>query len=365
MLGIDACLLALAYYLAYVLRFDSGIPHRYEELLWDTIPLTVAMKLVIFAMFVLLDEGKALVAALVPVLVVVVLLGVREVMLRRKDGGLRLLVLAMIGLGLGLSMGVDVVTLKGDIVRMNTVFKFYLHIWVVFALVATFAVWQLVFVFWRPALTGPSRGPLWATASTGLVALGALLIAVTLYPIFATGQRNGIRFNDNESFGLNGAAYMQDAVYRDEHGPIELKWDWEGIQWMRQNVEGTPAIVEGRTPLYRWGGRFSIYTGLPTVLGWEWHQTQQRGDSAYLIPERARLVDEFYSDGDVEQAREFLQRFDVRYVIVGQNERNYYDERGLAKFEGLLDGAVKVAFKNEKLTIYEVVEGQGASAKGR
>jgi FlaA1/EpsC-like NDP-sugar epimerase len=49
--GVDACLLGLAYYLAYVLRFDSGIPHRYEVLLWDTIALTVAMKLVIFAMF--------------------------------------------------------------------------------------------------------------------------------------------------------------------------------------------------------------------------------------------------------------------------------------------------------------------------
>ena len=49
--GVDACLLALAYYLAYVLRFDSGIPHRYEELLWDTIALIVALKLVIFAMF--------------------------------------------------------------------------------------------------------------------------------------------------------------------------------------------------------------------------------------------------------------------------------------------------------------------------
>ena len=322
--------------------------------------------LTIFAMFLLVNEGKALVGALLPVLLVVVLLGVREVMLRRPDGGLRLLVLAMIGLGIGLSMGVDIVTLKGDIVRMNTVFKFYLHIWVVFALAGTFAIWQLVFVFWRPALTGPSRWPSWATASTGLVVVGALLIAVTLYPVFATGQRNGIRFNDDDAFGLNGAAYMQDAVYRDEFGPIELKWDWEGIEWMRQNVEGTPAIVEGRTPLYRWGGRFSIYTGLPTVLGWDWHQTQQRGDSAYLIPERAGLVDEFYSDGDVKQARDFLQRFDVRYVIVGQNERNYYDARGLAKFDSLLNGALTVAFKNEKLTIYEVVvDRQGASAQGR
>src|SRR4029079_13130730 len=49
--GIDACLLALAYYLAYVLRFDSGIPRRYELLLSDTIVVVVAMKLAIFALF--------------------------------------------------------------------------------------------------------------------------------------------------------------------------------------------------------------------------------------------------------------------------------------------------------------------------
>jgi FlaA1/EpsC-like NDP-sugar epimerase len=50
-LTVDAALLALAYYLAYYLRFDAGIPPRYENLLVDTIVLTVAMKLVIFAMF--------------------------------------------------------------------------------------------------------------------------------------------------------------------------------------------------------------------------------------------------------------------------------------------------------------------------
>jgi FlaA1/EpsC-like NDP-sugar epimerase len=49
--GVDACLLALAYYLAYVLRFDEGIPTRYDNLLADTIVITVAMKVVIFALF--------------------------------------------------------------------------------------------------------------------------------------------------------------------------------------------------------------------------------------------------------------------------------------------------------------------------
>ena len=58
--GVDACLLALAYYLAYVLRFDSGIPNRYETLLWDTIAFVVAMKLVIFAHVRALLEALAL-----------------------------------------------------------------------------------------------------------------------------------------------------------------------------------------------------------------------------------------------------------------------------------------------------------------
>src|ERR687894_926887 len=49
--GVDAALLALAYYLAYYLRFDDGIPNRYENLLADTILVTVPMQVAIFAAF--------------------------------------------------------------------------------------------------------------------------------------------------------------------------------------------------------------------------------------------------------------------------------------------------------------------------
>ena len=49
--AVDACLIGAAYYLAYVLRFDSGIPNRYEDLLWVTIGLVVVVKLAIFAVF--------------------------------------------------------------------------------------------------------------------------------------------------------------------------------------------------------------------------------------------------------------------------------------------------------------------------
>jgi len=51
-LVIDGMLVALAYFLAFRLRFDTGgIPPRYEELFGDTILWTVASSLVIFTLF--------------------------------------------------------------------------------------------------------------------------------------------------------------------------------------------------------------------------------------------------------------------------------------------------------------------------
>jgi FlaA1/EpsC-like NDP-sugar epimerase len=49
--AVDACLVALAYYLAYVLRFDEGVPPRYEELLTETVVFVVVLKLALFAAF--------------------------------------------------------------------------------------------------------------------------------------------------------------------------------------------------------------------------------------------------------------------------------------------------------------------------
>jgi FlaA1/EpsC-like NDP-sugar epimerase len=50
-LAVDGCLVALAYYLSFALRFDNGTPHRYRDLLGGTILLVVVGKLLIFAAF--------------------------------------------------------------------------------------------------------------------------------------------------------------------------------------------------------------------------------------------------------------------------------------------------------------------------
>src|SRR5262249_1006693 len=48
---IDGCIFALAWWLAFALRFDSGVPERYRTLLWGTILFVVPGKLIVFALF--------------------------------------------------------------------------------------------------------------------------------------------------------------------------------------------------------------------------------------------------------------------------------------------------------------------------
>ena len=94
---------------------------------------------------------------------------------------------------------------------------------------------------------------------------------------------------------------------------------------MQENVQGSPVIVEAQIPEYRWGSRYAIYTGLPTVLGWNWHQRQQRAAVEALdVPTRAEDISSFYLTTSPSEAIDFLSRYDVRYVVVGELEQLYY-----------------------------------------
>jgi len=147
---------------------------------------------------------------------------------------------------------------------------------------------------------------------------------------------------------------MRTAEYQEEKGKIALRWDEEGIRWLEDNVKGSPVILEANTPLYRWGSRISVYTGLPTVVGWDWHQKQQRSGYAISVDNRLRDVTSIYTGTDPAAKMKLLRKYNVRYVYLGQVEQMYYKGQGLAKFDAMIGKGLELAYENPKVKIYEV-----------
>jgi uncharacterized membrane protein len=276
------------------------------------------------------------------------------------------------------------------------VFKFYLQAWLMWGVAAAVALAWLV--PWlrqglgsraQPAGGGegtreqgitPTNGEMAespvgdaatdGSAATGwrrvwLAILAALLLFAALYPPLATSAKIRDRFDPGLGPGLDGWEYMETATYWDPVGEqyshpggvqYDLKWDLEAIRWLLDNVVGSPVILEGHAPEYRWGGRYSINTGLPTVLGWNWHQRQQRAaadqDEVWARATEIALV---YDAPGIMTIEPILEKYNVRYIVVGPLERAYYQEEGLNKFEWMVqEGTLRVAFSNEMVTIYEV-----------
>jgi uncharacterized membrane protein len=124
---------------------------------------------------------------------------------------------------------------------------------------------------------------------------------------------------------------------------------------MQENIMGTPVIVEANVPEYRWGNRFTMYTGLPGVLGWNWHQRQQRSiNPPNWVTDRADDINEFYSSDDLETAKEFLKKYHVKYIVVGQLEKIVYPMEGINKFNDQLEGFLSVVYSADDTIIYEV-----------
>ncbi|MGH2536605.1 MAG: DUF2298 domain-containing protein [Candidatus Promineifilaceae bacterium] len=269
--------------------------------------------------------------------------------------------LALIAVALLLSLVVEVVVLDGDIGRMNTVFKFYLQVWVMLSVaggVAAVAVWSAL----RMRL-GLRRS--W------LLALGLPLLAAGLYPLLATKAKWDVRMSHEAPLTLDGMAFMPFTSYIDtaldgSAVTIPLAYDYEALRWMQANVSGSPVVAEaiGANPYRSIAGRVAMYTGLPAIVGWDWHQRQQRAVlPAAVVSQRIQDVNTLYGTADPDMAAAILEEYDVGYVYVGRLEAAYYPSGGLLKFEAMAKaGRLREVYRNAGTVIYEVSEATLASS---
>ena len=305
---------------------------------------------------------------LVLAILALVIAGVAARTPRLKYG---LVIAAMAVVALGIGGGVDLVTVSGDIGRMNTVFKFYLQAWILMGLASSYIAWRFAsagaFSLRRVDTRGWIGGRRWAFApalATGsrrvwVAGVAVILVGVLIYPVMGTQDRLRDRFNTGK-VTLNGLAYMEDAVQIEQGESIRLVHDLLAINWLQRNVKGSPVIVEGLTDLYHLGNRVSINTGLPTVIGWDWHQRQQRVGYADAVTRRRADVNRIYTSTDPDDAIRLMRKYDAKYLYLGELERVQYPEEGLAKFSAMEALGLHPVYINDEVTIYELA-GQAAT----
>ena len=271
--------------------------------------------------------------------------------LRRSDT----MALSLLAMALAIGIGVDFIRVEGDIARMNTLFKYYLVAWLLFATSGAYGFWRGWTALSGGGISSGRKLRWFALSIVGLVALGILV-----YPALATPVRIADRFNSTP-LTLDGEAWMPRAEYHppdwcaDKPGdPIDLQWDHDAIRWLQDNAVGTPVILEAHGSQYCWNSRFSQYTGLPTVIGWPWHQTQQRNDGD-AVRQRGKDVATIYNTRSQRTALDLLDDYDVAYIVVGDLEHLYYLRDGIAKFDLMVGrGTLDLAYANHGTRIYKV-----------
>jgi YYY domain-containing protein len=236
-------------------------------------------------------------------------------------------------MGLALTFSVEFVYLRDTFgTRMNTVFKFYYQAWVLLSLSGAYAVFYVLqgSLMRRPR----SRPARWGRLVWALVLL-ALFGMSAVYPLVASYNKAG---------GYQAAPTLDGTAYMAEHHPD----DHAAIEWLNENVEGAPGIVEATGGSYSYFARVSAQTGLPTVLGWGGHELQWRGNYDEA-GRREPDISTIYESLDPDLTLTLLDKYGIKYVYVGDLERQKYPQLTMAKFDQLFD----VAYRNDSVTIYE------------
>jgi YYY domain-containing protein len=208
--------------------------------------------------------------------------------------------------GWGLAAVSELVVLSD---RMNTVFKLYHPAWMFLALGSVAAL-------------GTSR-PAWRQRPRH-VRHGALAVVSVAVLICLAGTYRAVDGVVTRKLKISNTPTLDglDFLRHSDHERELL----EAASWLNDRAEGAPVVAEAFTNRgYDDSARIAKYTGLPIVLGWP-HHVSQRGRPVEQIAERAEQLQRLYTTRDGEGLRHIASRYRIRYIVVGDLERQQYGD---------------------------------------
>ncbi len=247
--------------------------------------------------------------------------------------------LLLIAAGAVLTLAPDFVYLRDNFgVRINTVFKLYYQGWMLWSVASAFALWSVLSTVAEFKPTPLPLRTVFGVVSTALIVMGLV------YPVYAITSRYvveaGRADSNQEAMTLEGGPSL--ALGDD---------DYKSIQCLMQVATSAKDVVaEGAylaSAYHNEYGRVSALSGIPTVIGWENHEGQWRGDtfnqaanivfneSGQRVDGRTETVGRLYDTTDWSVAQQIIKQYGITYIYVGPTERRLYTQAGLAKFAPL------------------------------
>lgn len=183
--------------------------------------------------------------------------------------------------------------------RMNTVFKLYLPAWL---LMGSSSLAMLSSMISKRVPRG--YVPAWAE-KVAIAAVSIILVITPLAVPLDPPYRGGT---------LDGLAYLETA-HPGDAGAIDFI----------RSLPGANGVVEAEGGDYSYFGRVSSFSGIPTVIGWPFHEYMWRGNTGHWYGTRQADVRTMYEDPSMTAG--LMRQYGMTHIYVGDPERERYHVR--------------------------------------
>jgi YYY domain-containing protein len=199
----------------------------------------------------------------------------------------------------------------GEFKRMNTIFKFYYQVWLLFAVASPSLLYAL--------LTQTKSA--WVRIALSGVALLSIFAGMiwTVGTVKARTHEHTFAKSGEPMFTFDGLAWLK----------RERPHEYKTIAWLWKHGTSRDVILEASKEDYHYDYNVvSCASGVPAVLSWWSHADQRDRPSG----DRVWAINAFYKTQDIRIALRVLRRFHVTYVYVADRELEQYGPEGMQKF---------------------------------
>ena len=212
--------------------------------------------------------------------------------------------------------------------RANTMFKLTYQAYILFGMTMGYGIYRMLVVSKQKIIR--------IFSGIGLF----VLIWTVGYFGNAVHSWFGEVWNPSNYQGLNATTFLE----------TDFPQDAAAIRWLKDNIEGSPVVLEANGDSYTGYERVSATTGLPTVLGWYVHEWLWRNNVPDLN-EKSADIQTIYTSTDEEKVKELIQRYDISYIFVGGQEKEKY---GTELNDSLLQSLGSIVFEDDTSGTYIV-----------